>query len=239
MKIIAQTGPWLIALAPAWFVFDTLAAIYHVPPLVAGPIAAGVELTGVAAFHTFVRLYGWNKTKRKNDPAGPAGLAAGLVAGYALSGFVLTAVIKRDWTIGLFFALAIVGYANIALTIDQDERERSVAAAKAIAKKRGRSPGGAPSPVQPSARSSAGRTALPPSVPERQPDYEADLGVVHRQAAGRPFKRADVEGWTGRAKTSAVGLINYGLQTGQVHAVGRYTYATMNGHGGGHAAAPD
>ena len=65
---LARLGPWLVALAPAWFVYDSLVTKLGVPNYVAIPIAAGVELTGVAAFDTWLWLLAWNRKKRKSTP---------------------------------------------------------------------------------------------------------------------------------------------------------------------------
>ena len=70
--VISRLGPWLVALGPAYFIFEALTSRLTVPWFIAGPIAAGVELTGIGAFHTTLQAFSWNRNKRKRDPLAPA-----------------------------------------------------------------------------------------------------------------------------------------------------------------------
>lgn len=214
---LALAGPWLIALAPAWFVFEAMTTKLTTPWFIALPVAAGVECTGVAAFHTALRLLSWNRSRRKTDPAAPVPLGLALVAIYLVSGIILTAVLKNDWTLSIFFVLAGAGYAVIALSADQDHRETAVETERAEAREARR--------VR---RTFTERPAPVQSSAERSPDLDERLRTVVA-ASGPVIKRSDVEQTAGLGKTAAAGLIRYGLDTGQLTEAGRYMYEYTNG----------
>ena len=213
-------GPIALALAPAWFVYQSLVDSYAVPWLAAGIIAAGVEATGLSAFHTAIRLAGWNRSKRKTDPPAPLKVALAIIVIYVVVGTILTAYIKADWTLGLFFALAAAGYVTVALNADQDARERDVETAKATAKAERKAK-----------KASTGRSVNAQPTTERSAEMDERLLNVHQQLGERSFKRLDVERTSGLAKTKSAELIKYGLDTGQIAAGPGYQYAFVNGKG--------
>jgi hypothetical protein len=137
------------------------------------------------------------------------------VVGYVVAGFVLTAVLKSDWTLGLFFLLAAVGYTTIALNIDQDQRELELRRDKAE-KKAQRKPG------------ATERSEDAPPPVERVPDLDERLADVRKKVDGQ-FKRSDVEAVTGLAKTASANLVKYGISTGQIESVGGFEYVFKNG----------
>jgi hypothetical protein len=206
ISLIRRAGPWLLALAPAWFVYDSMIHSFQVPVIIALPVAAGVELTGISAIYTALRLRSYNRRKLKSDPAAPAALALALVIGYVIAGIVLTAVIKQQWEISLFFALAAIAYGTIALEQDHDERESTAIQAKAERKR---------------PRTSAER---PANVQPTDPANDERLMNVRRTIGERPFKRVDVQVATGTGKTTAAALIRYGITAGTITKNGNSTY---------------
>lgn len=216
-------GPICLAAAPAWFVFDTLAGPgYAVPWWVAGPAAAGMELTGISAFHTATRFRSWNTSKRKSDPVAPLHLALAAVTIYVVAGCILTAYVKGDWTLALFFFLAATGYLTIGLNSDQDARESSVAEAKAEARKERK--------AKKQERERSPERPLNNDRPfERSPELDGLLATVAEHSGASVFGQADVQEWTGRKRTTAYQVIGYGEQSGDVQRVGRGKYKFVNG----------
>lgn len=219
-RFLAKFGPWLVALAPAWFVYDTLTVTYEVPMWIAVPIAAGIELTGITSYHTFTRLYAWNRQKRKVDPDAPTWIAVLSIIGYVIVGIALTALIKGNWTLGLFFLLAAVGYITIALNISQDEREREIGQAKAAAKLERHERHGEHSADNPEIK----RTIL-----EYSPEFDEHLRLIREYSQGSPFSHTNVQEWTQIQRTSAYKLIGYGKQIGVIHQLKRGLYIYRNG----------
>lgn len=224
----ARAGPWLVAFAPAWFVYDSLTTTLSVPVPVAVPIAAGVELTGVAAFDTWLALLSWNRKKRKIDPAAPVKLALLPVGVYLIAGIILTAVLKQNVILALFFVLAAAGYGTIAIQADQSRREAEVKAKKAEAKAERQ---------QHKAERSGERSANKSRPFEYSPEFNELLDIVHEhsqlaieQSGTSNFGQADVQEWTGKKRTTAYAVLSYGEQTGVIQRVGRGKYVWRNGN---------
>lgn len=224
---LARAGPWLVAFAPAWFVYDSLTTTFSVPIPVAIPIAAGVELTGVAAFDTWLALLAWNRKKRKIDPEAPVKLALLPVGVYLIAGIILTAWLKQNPVLALFFVLAAAGYGTIAIQADQNRREDQVKVQKAEAK----------------AERKQRRVERPPERPtnktqvfERSAEFDGLLAIVVErsqlaveQSGKSDFGQANVQEWTGRKRTTAYAVLSYGEQTGVIQRVGRGRYVCLNG----------
>jgi len=214
---IARLGPWLVALAPAWFVYDSLVTQLDVPGYIAMPIAAGVELTGVAGFDTVLHLQAWNAAKRKTDPAAPVLLALLPVGVYLVSGVVLTAVLKQNPVLALFFVLAAAGYGTIAIQTDQSRREAEAKQAK-IERRKNR---------QAALERSLNKkrsTKSGHSTNERSPDFDELLATVHelsKYSDVSEFNQANVQEWTGKKRTTAYAVLRYGEKMGVIQRVGR------------------
>jgi len=218
----ARAGPWLVALAPAWFVYDSLTTTLNVPMPVAIPIAAGVELTGVAAFDTWLALLAWNRKKRKIDPDAPVKLALLPVGVYLVAGIILTAVLKQDPVLALFFVLAAAGYATIAIQADQSRRETEVKQTKSEARKR--------RAERPPERPT--NNEHPPQPFERSPELDELIQIVtdeFERSEMSNFGQANVQEWTGRKRTTAYQVLNYGQEAGAIEQVGRNKYICPNG----------
>ncbi len=221
----ARAGPWLVALAPAWFVYDSLTNKLSVPLPIAIPIAAGVELTGVAAFDTWLALLAWNRKRRKIDPIAPVKLALLPVGVYLVAGIILTAVLKQDPVLALFFVLAAAGYGTIAIQADQSRREAEVRQAKAEARQERRRRAERP-PERPT------DNGHPPQPFEHSPEFDGLVQIVtdkFERSEMSSFGQADVQAWTGRKRTTAYQVLDYGVQSGVVQRVGRGKYVCLNG----------
>lgn len=75
-------------------------------------------------------------------------------------------------------------------------------------------------------------SAEPPQIKtensEHSAEYDELLQFVRESSAEKPFRPRELESWLDRGKTSVYDIINYGLETGQVHQVKRGQYV-MNG----------
>jgi signal transduction histidine kinase len=229
---LARAGPWLVAFAPAWFVYDSLITTFNVPMFVAIPIAAGVELTGVAAFDTWLWLLAWNRKKRKIDPTAPDKLALLPVAVYLVSGIILTAVLKQNAVLALFFVLAAAGYGTIAIQADQSRREAEVKASKAEARAERKERKAERSRERPT------NNGRPPKPYEHSPEFDGLLAIVAErsrlaaeQSGTSDFGQADVQRWTGKKRTTAYQILKYGQNAGVIEQVGRGKFVCLNGAG--------
>lgn len=68
-----------------------------------------------------------------------------------------------------------------------------------------------------------------PYSSERSDEADEYLRTVAERSGGEPFKRTDVEQWTGRGKTASAALIRAGLESGQLEEAGRHQYRYANG----------
>jgi hypothetical protein len=263
LQRIARAGPWLVSFGPAYFVFDSMVNKLNAPWWIAVPTAIGIELTGVAAFDMALDAFVWNRSKRDKDPTAPLKLALIPMVVYLVSGVILTAVLKNNWMLGLFFALAAAGYATIALQFDQSQRTVQVEQDKnddsrrrafwKVVKERGlnREVGEAAllqaegdpvvalallpeSSEQPEAGfgRSRGHSADNHRPYEYSPEFDELLQkVIERfeHSDGDPFGWETVQDWTGRKRTTAYAVLNYGQQSGVVQQVGRGKYVCANG----------
>lgn len=223
---IARIGPWLVSLAPAWLIYDSLTTSLHIPNYIAALVAAGVELTGIAAFDTYLWLRAWNKNKRASDPLSPAQLSLIPVVVYLTVGVILTAVLKSKPVLALFFLLAGAGYSIIALQSDQTRREAEVKAGKAEAKAE-RQQRKAKRPPERSTNNER-----PPQPLERSPEFDELIRTVAEQferSAMSSFGQANVQEWTGQKRTTAYKLLGYGQNTGVIEQVGRGKFICVNG----------
>ena len=214
---LINTGPWLTMIAPAWFVYDSLVASYGVIIPVAVVIATGVELTGVAAYHTAIRLYTYNrKLRRKTDPRAPVGIAVAAVIAYILVGGTLTAVIKQDVSLSLFFLLSGAGYLTIALNINQDALETPESRPEIAPRKSGgKTPRAPVIPVE-----------VPAEIPPKKPEFDERLTTLD----GLEFVNAEtVMARTGLGQSQAYEHIKHWRQTGALVPAGRGKYR-LNGH---------
>ena len=223
---LTRAGPWLVALAPAWFIYDSLTSQLNVPLPVAIPIAAGVELTGVAAVDTWLALLAWNRKKRKIDPNAPARLALLPIGVYLIAGISLTAVLKQDPILALFFILAAAGYGTIAIQADQNRREAEVRQTKSEAQKERRQRRAERPPERPA------DNERPPQPLEHSPEFDGLVQIItdgfeHSEMSS--FGQADVQTWIGRKRTTAYQVLNYGQEAGIIEQIGRNKYVCLNG----------
>ena len=221
---IARLGPWLVALAPAWFVYDSLVTQLDVPGYIAMPIAAGVELTGVASFGTALHLQAWNRDKRKTDPTAPVLLALLPVGVYLVSGVVLNAVLKQNPVLALFFVLAAAGYGTIAIQTDQSRRETEAKQAK-IERRKNR---------QAALERSLNKERPPDKERpnKRSPEFDELLATVRelsKYSDVSEFNQADVQEWIGKKRTTAYAVLRYGEKMGVIQRVGRGKFISVDG----------
>lgn len=238
-------GPILLAVAPMWFLHSVLVERYDVHKTAAFFIVVGIEITGIASFHTVARALAWNRNADDTDEPAKINYALALVGLYIGVGILLTAVVERDWTLALFFVLAGVGYSAIALNLDMDYRENEKLSAKGTAgkldlffkaaKSRGlnkneatvfllqanNDPVTAVSLLPSGERStneapSGERSKNVQPAAERNKELDERLGAMLESFGADPFKRLDVETLFGVGKTLAAQIIRYGQDVGQI-----------------------
>jgi hypothetical protein len=129
VDVLAVFGPWLAPIPSAYLVgkaaVDHLA--WHMTIAIIAAIA--VESIGVVSIVLSLRLYEWNETKNKTDPAAPLPLALFAAFFYFVVTIGLTVVLDvvPEWSRyapAIFPLLAAVGAANIAMKNGQRRRER-------------------------------------------------------------------------------------------------------------------
>lgn len=136
IKFVSKVFPWLAPLPNAYFVGRSVIAHLAVPWWM-GVICAGIiEFLGLATMNTASWLYDWNVKKRKSDPVAPTKIAIALGGVYLLATIGLTVVLEivpvlSTLSLALFPFLALVGFANLALISQQENREQTIAQDKA------------------------------------------------------------------------------------------------------------
>lgn len=128
VDVLAVFGPWLAPIPSAYLVGK--AAVSHLlwHPLIAFIAAVAVESIGVVSIVLSLRLYEWNQTKNKTDPAAPLALSLVAAVFYFVVTIGLTVVldVHPDWSRfapAIFPLLAAIGAANIAMKNGQRRRE--------------------------------------------------------------------------------------------------------------------
>jgi len=139
VELVARIAPWFAPLPTAWLVYERTMRHLSWPQWVA--IAAGVtlELLGVAILATALRLYEYNRTKRKNDPAAPLWIALLLVALYLITAELLTVVLDTVpqaavLAPALFPVLSVAAFGLLALRSDHYRRLEAIDQDKAEAR---------------------------------------------------------------------------------------------------------
>lgn len=136
VDVISVFGPWLGPIPSAYLVGRAAENYLHWHTAVAWIAAVAVESIGVVSVVLALRLYEWNETRRKTDPAAPFGLAVALVAVYFVVTIGLTVLLDvapalARYAPAVFPLLAAVGAVNIAIKNGQRRRETAVAQEKA------------------------------------------------------------------------------------------------------------
>jgi len=132
IKFVSKVFPWLAPLPNAYFVGRSVIAHLAVPWWM-GIICAGIiEFLGLATMNTASWLYDWNAKKRKSDPSAPTKIAIALGGIYLVATIGLTVVLEivpglSTFSLALFPFLALVGFANLALISQQENREQIIA----------------------------------------------------------------------------------------------------------------
>lgn len=200
IDVIGVFGPWLGPLPSAYLVYA--AAIEHLdwPVWVAIVAAVAVESIGVLSVVLALRLYEWNETKNKSEPAAPLWLAVLLVAFYFIVTIGLTVVMDvipelARFAPAIFPLLAAVGAVNIAIKNGQRRREADRLARKTERKS------GAKKPAKP-----VSKPAKPMSEPVSETAYICSCGRgFGSQNALNGHKRACTVLANGRANVPANG----------------------------------
>lgn len=78
------------------------------------------------------------------------------------------------------------------------------------------------------AERSPGLSTPAANVPERSPEFDELLRIVHERSNGKPYSPENVQEWAGLGRTKTFELLKYGRQLGDVHQVGKGQY-THNG----------
>lgn len=125
---IAVFAPWLGPIPSAYLVGRACINYLHWHWSIAWIAAIAVESIGVVSVVLSLRLYEWNETKNKTDPAAPFKLSLLLVATYFLVTIGLTVLLDvfpelARFSPAIFPLLAAVGAVNIAVKNGQQRRE--------------------------------------------------------------------------------------------------------------------
>ena len=128
VDIMAVFAPWLGPIPSAYLVGTAVSEHLGWHPIISWIAAAAVELIGVVSVVLALRLYEWNQTKNKTDPAAPFGLALAVVSVYFIVTIGLTVLLDvvpelARYAPAVFPLLAAVGAVNIALKNGQQRRE--------------------------------------------------------------------------------------------------------------------
>jgi len=132
VDFVSSLAPWLAPLPTAWLVYDRTQHHLNWPQWVAAIAGITLELLGVGILATWLMLYGYNRNKRKSDPAAVMWLPVGLVVLYVLTAEALTVVLDV-WpamaTIApaLFPILSVAAFALLALRANHVRRLDDIA----------------------------------------------------------------------------------------------------------------
>lgn len=128
VDVIAVFAPWLGPVPSAYLVGVAVHEYLHWHWIVAIIAAIAVESIGVVSVIVALRLYEWNETKNKTDPAAPFALAITTVVIYFVVTIGLTVLLDvfpelARFAPAVFPLLAAVGAVNIAVKNGQQRRE--------------------------------------------------------------------------------------------------------------------
>lgn len=145
IAVVAKVAPWLAPLPTAYLVLARTVEHFRWPWQVGLAAAAVVEALGLVITLTGLELYGYNRTRRKTDPAAPLALPVALLAVYLVAAELLTVgldVVPKwgsltlvDWTPAVFPVLSVAGMAVIAVRLDHRQRLAAIAEDKAEARR--------------------------------------------------------------------------------------------------------
>jgi hypothetical protein len=128
VDFIAVFAPWLGPIPSAYLVGVSVHEYLEWHILIAVIAAIAVESIGVVSIVIALRLYEWNETKRKSDPAAPFALSIITVIVYFVVTIGLTVLLDvfpelARFAPAVFPLLAAVGAVNIAVKNGQQRRE--------------------------------------------------------------------------------------------------------------------
>lgn len=128
VELLAVLGPWFGPIPSAYLVGRACMNYLHWHWLIAWIAAAAVESIGVVSVVLALRLYDWNETRTKLDPAAPFTLSVFLVGTYFIVTIGLTVLLDvipglARYAPAIFPLLAAVGAVNIAIKNGQQRRE--------------------------------------------------------------------------------------------------------------------
>jgi hypothetical protein len=94
-------------------------------------VAAIVETLGLATVNTSLRMWEWNQTRRKTDPAAPTWIGVLLGVVYVITTLMLIVALEVWPAVStvapaIFPFMAVVGTVNLALIAGQERREATV-----------------------------------------------------------------------------------------------------------------
>lgn len=136
VNFAAKLAPWLAPIPSAFFVARSSIVHLALPWPVAVIVAAIVETLGLATVNIVLRMWEWNQTKRKIDPASPVGIGVALGVIYLVTTLGLIVALEvwpalATYAPAMFPFLAVVGTVNLALIASQDRREAAIVTEKA------------------------------------------------------------------------------------------------------------
>ena len=131
LEIMSAVAPWLAPIPSAYLVGRAVVdeLNWHIAIGIIAAIA--VEAVGIVSITNALRLYEWNASKRKKDPAAPTMLAYTAVFIYFAVTIMLTILLESFPQLAhiapaIFPVLAAVGSVNIAIRNSQNRREKDV-----------------------------------------------------------------------------------------------------------------
>lgn len=130
LEIATRLGPWVAPLPPAYVAYRATSVNLGYPLWAALALACTLEIEGITVAHLFMRMRRYSRIRNKRmDAPAPQGVATGLIAGYLVSGIVLTLTLAMDELAEvvvpvLSYILAMIVYVTLAMMDDQAVRER-------------------------------------------------------------------------------------------------------------------
>lgn len=137
VEIVIQTIPLLAPMPTAFVVGQAMVRVMHWPLAMAIVGALIIEGLGFGAVDTAMRMYDYNKGKRKTDPAAPAWIAYSVAGIYAAVALTLTIFLDifpllAQYAPGVFPFLGMLGALLWALRKDHERRVNLISEEKVM-----------------------------------------------------------------------------------------------------------
>jgi len=246
----ARLGPWLAPVPPAYFIARASYRHLEAPLSIAIIMAIAVELVGIATTHNALTAWTYNQAKRKSDPEAPLKLAAAMATVYLVIGILLSTLLEV-WpslaTIApaLFFVLAGVGYASIALSADHKRRTKEITQSKIEARAIRAERKAEERRTEEErrrigdARSLASKMDLSPTLTtdnnersrtstDNNPSVQMALEAILSKSGPQTFRAKDAQGISGFGKTITHSALNLGIEQEQLERTGRGVYKVVS-----------